>query len=192
MSELYPSAPPEMDSMWERRAIELGAGDELTEEEALSNAVEEYRDFIGSTDDEMKTELGGRFSRSEIRKYVEYANETGDVESRYTAACILWAFVYERETIKRPDIIILAISRIVVNGHDDWSDFEESIQTGVLEDALDDEDAKATVELVAHYGWAGHYPDGVSTKKLGLAVGTLAKLGNLELPNALQGQELNR
>ena len=190
MTELCPSATAKMDSMWERRAMELGTDDDLSEEEALSSAFEEYHDFIGSENDEMKTELGGRFSRNEIRKYVEYANETGDTESRYTAACILWAFAYERETIKRPDIIILAISRIVVNSHNDWCDFEASIQEGVLKDALEEEDAKATVERVAHYGWAGHYPDGVSTKKLGLAIGTLAKLGNLVLPDAPQSQRL--
>ncbi len=157
-------------------------------QEIVQETGEAYHELIGG--DEMKRELDGYFTRGEIRQNVEYANDTGDTGSRYTAASILWAFAHERERIKRPDIVIGALARIARNGFDDWSDFAESIKTGVLEDVLDEEDAKEIVELVADYGRAGHYPDSVSAKKLGLAVGTLAKLGNLELPDAPQHQEL--
>ena len=158
--------------------------------EIVRQASEEFHDFIG--DDEMKRELDDYFTRGEIRQNVDYANETGDAGSRYTAASILWAFAHERERIRRPDIVIGALSRIAMNSDEyDWSGFADSIRTGVLEDTLDEEAAKATVELVANWGRSGHYPDSVSAKELGLAVGTLAKLGNLELPDTSQSQELS-
>lgn len=150
---------------------------------------EEYHDFIGS--DEMERELDDYFTRGEIRQNVVRANETGDTGSRYTAASILWTFAHEQGRIKRPDIVIGALARIAGNGfNEDWSGFAESVKTGVLEDALDEETAKGIVELVADYGRSGHYPDTVSAKELGLAVGTLAKLGNLELSGNSQSHEL--
>lgn len=159
--------------------------------EIVQEASEAYNDFIGS--DEAKRELDDYFTRGEIRQHVERANETGDTGSRYTAASILWAFAHERERIKRPDIVIGALARIAMNEDEaDWSDsdFAESIKIGVLEDALDEDTAKFIVELVANFGRSGHYPNGLSAKELGLAVGTLAKLGNLELPDAPQYQEI--
>lgn len=160
--------------------------------EIVQEASEAYNDFIGS--DEAKRELDDYFTRGEIRQLVKQANETGDTGSRYTAASILWAFAHERESIRRPDIVIGALARIAMNEHeDDWSDddFAESIKIGVVEDALDEETAKFIIELVANYGRSGHYPAGLSAKELGLAVGTLAKLGNLELPETPQSQELS-
>lgn len=152
---------------------------------------EEYYEFIGS--DAMVREIdGGCFTRGEIRKFVEWANENGKTGNRHAAAAILWAFANEQERFTRPDIVIGALSRIACNSHeDDWSGFGESIKTGVIEDILDVDTTKAIVETVADYGYAGHYPQSITARELGYAVGTLAKMGNLELSETPQNLELS-
>lgn len=156
-------------------------------------ASEEYHKFMGDDDTVRELEY---YTRGIIREGVQSANENPEeVGGRGVAACVLWALAYERDLIKRPDIVVGALNRIAINGDFQWDDMEESVKAAICEDLMDVEEAQGIVELVANYGKVGHYPydteyvnhDGewfklaISPVELGLAVGTLAKLDDLEL-----------